>query len=228
MSESSGKRADMKVLIGSLIVIAGVFQILNNLVLNMDFNVWEWWPLVLVAAGLYGMTSPRYSRDWAGSLFVAALGALLLLKNLDIIHFSIFKLWPLLLIFLGIAILKQGLNKERMLCNDDSQIALSWILGGGECRADGKKLTGGRVSIVMGGGTLDFRDAEMKPDEMVLDVSIVIGGLEIRIPEHWKPVVQCSPFIGGVEDATGKRSETRALKTLILKGSVFLGGVEIK
>ena len=61
--------------------------------------------------------------------------------------------------------------------------------------------------------------------EAVLHLSIIMGGVEIRVPREWSVVVGGSPVLGGIEDKTvppmtpGKR--------LVIEGSVIMGGVEI-
>jgi predicted membrane protein len=79
----------------------------------------------------------------------------------------------------------------------------------------------------MGGCEIDFREASIDQGEAMLDVSVVFGGVEIRVPEDWKIVVRLGAFLGGVEDRTRKPIGEGG-KTLVLTGNVVFGGVEIR
>ena len=66
-----------------------------------------------------------------------------------------------------------------------------------------------------------------KDDEVVIDVSVIMGGIELRVPETWRVVIKGVPIMGGFSDETRTPSSPKA-KVLLLQGSVVMGGVEIK
>jgi predicted membrane protein len=92
--------------------------------------------------------------------------------------------------------------------------------------AANKQLKGGSVSTIMGGCELDFRNADMEKEEMVLEISSIMGGVDILVPSHWQVVMHGTPILGSVEDKTTKPENPT--KKLIIKGSAIMGGVEIK
>jgi len=81
------------------------------------------------------------------------------------------------------------------------------------------------ASAFMGGVKLDFRDATMEGNEATLEVSAVMGGIEIRVPRSWTVVNRVTPVMGGVSDQTHSTDDN---KRLVIKGTVFLGGLDIK
>jgi predicted membrane protein len=89
---------------------------------------------------------------------------------------------------------------------------------------DSQEFTGGDISAVMGAVEIDLRQAAIAT-EAVLHLSIIMGGVEIKVPRDWSISVNGSPMLGGIEDKTvppmtpGKR--------LLIEGSVIMGGVEI-
>ena len=90
-----------------------------------------------------------------------------------------------------------------------------------------QEFTGGEASAIMGGISLDLRQAKIKNDEAVLDVFAFWGGVEIRVPEDWHVVVQAVPLLGGFEDKTfHPKSGTN--KRLVIKGYAIMGGAEVK
>jgi hypothetical protein len=63
----------------------------------------------------------------------------------------------------------------------------------------------------------------------VIQVSVIMGGLELRIPTNWQLVNEVSCIFGGVEDNTAMpHPEMPGLKRLVVRGSTILGGVSFK
>ena len=77
----------------------------------------------------------------------------------------------------------------------------------------------------MGGVSIDLRDASMEADEATINVSAVMGGVDIRVPRSWTVVNRVSAILGGVDDHT---RPVDANKRLIVEGSVLMGGLDIK
>src|ERR1700685_1638004 len=73
------------VIIGTAILLAGVLFLLENFGLLHVHNIWDYWPVLMIAWGIAGMTGAGHAsgRAWGG--VVAVIGALLLLSNLHII-----------------------------------------------------------------------------------------------------------------------------------------------
>lgn len=84
---------------------------------------------------------------------------------------------------------------------------------------------GGEATAVMGGVDIDLRDATMESEEAVLDVSSVMGGVKIRVPEDWTVVSQVNTVMGGFKDNT--RHPRNDSHRLLLKGTVVMGGLQV-
>jgi hypothetical protein len=96
----------------------------------------------------------------------------------------------------------------------------------------GRKITsqhfrGGDFTAIMGGGELDLRSAKPVPGGCVIEVVLVMGGLDVQVPPDWTVVNEMFAFMGGIED-----SRTASVKdgpnVLILRGFAVMGGLEIK
>jgi hypothetical protein len=80
----------------------------------------------------------------------------------------------------------------------------------------------------MGGGKLDLREATLPPGtEALMDVTTVMGGFEIKVPETWNVIVDIIPFMGGYEDKTRHPTDPAA-PLLRVRGFVMMGGVELR
>jgi predicted membrane protein len=77
----------------------------------------------------------------------------------------------------------------------------------------------------MGGIDIDLHDAVMEGSEAVLDVSSVMGGVKVRVPDSWTVVSKVETIMGGVTNHT--RQPSRADRRLILKGTVVMGGLKV-
>jgi hypothetical protein len=90
-----------------------------------------------------------------------------------------------------------------------------------------QEFRGGDVTAVMGGADIDLRGARAVPEGAVLEILAVWGGVDLKVPEHWRVVNQATVVMGAIEDKT-KLPPVESTQTLIIRGFVMMGGVEIK
>ena len=236
MNQDPMNRQRSRIVFGLFIIAVGLFALLDNLHLFDARLVQPFWPLVFVALGALKLSqggSPRHSL-WGVALI--AVGAGMTLQNLGVIHFQWRDLWPLAVIWVGLSVLTKGIvfrargdaafgpgqREERL--EHGARIDASATMSGIVLKNDSQEFTGGEINAVMGAVEIDLRQAAIAT-EAVLHLSIIMGGVEIRVPREWSVVVNGSPVLGGIEDKTvppmtpGKR--------LVIDGSVIMGGVEI-
>ena len=236
MSRDPLHRQRSRVVFGAFIVVVGLFALLDNLHLFDSRLVQPYWPLVFVALGALKISNARRP----GSVFVGsaliAVGAGMTLQNLGLFHFEWRQLWPVALIWVGLSVITKGFvvrgdvtnralagqREERV--EHGSRVDASATMSGIVLKNDSQEFTGGEINAVMGAVELDLRGAAIAT-EAVLRLSIIMGGVEIKVPREWSVVINGSPLLGGMEDKTippmspGKR--------LVIEGSVVMGGVEI-
>lgn len=253
MKESKKGFFDMKILIGLLILMAGILVLLRNLDYIQEVHILDYWPVILILLGLKKVFDPQPFRQVYWGLVILAIGVLFMLRNLAYLHFSVGDLWPVVLILLGIEIFRSGFGHSRFrqahwhaCCSgkdakdsagsfaahlgsqslDNDYINVSVVLGGTHIKPISKQLKGGSISAIMGGCEIDLRDADIKGNAMSLEITTIMGGVELWVPAHWQVVSQVSPLLGGVENKAVPRGEN--LKELFLKGTAIMGGVEVK
>ena len=67
-----------------------------------------------------------------------------------------------------------------------------------------------------------------------IEVSTIMGGVEIYVPGHWSVKTDVLPIMGGVDDnrtMAGPRDEgdpSDQLPDLVVSGTVLIGGLAIK
>ena len=70
----------------------------------------------------------------------------------------------------------------------------------------------------------------MTADQAVIDVNVVCGGLEVRVPESWTIINRAMTIFGGVEDKTAQSKLEPNTKSphLVITGSVVFGGISLR
>jgi predicted membrane protein len=211
----------IKLVIGLFFAILGVLLTLDN------FNVihggyFRYWPVVFIAAGLVKLGDVR-SRGFAVAMIV--LGSLLVAMNTRLLRFSLFDLWPLLLIAAGAVIVTQALGFRPQASSSDRSPMLLAILGNRKITIDSRDFTGGRIVAFMGGCFMDLSQADIQHGPAVIEMLILMGGVDMRIADGWEVIGDVVPFMGGVDVKTRSK---RTGRQLVLRGFVMMGGVEVR
>lgn len=225
---------------GIFIIAIGVVFMLDNLQIVDAGTVLYFWPAILI---IFGASKAAQSTNRSGQIFggiFIAVGALMLLDRMDVIDFRIWDWWPVVLIIVGLNFLRGARSRNRASSQSfthtgapqagedgNSYIRNTALMSGVKRIITSKDFRGGEVSALMGGCEIDMREAEMKGNEAVMDVNIIMGGLELRIPTGWTVVVESTPIMGGVEDRTYPAKDGTG-KRLVLTGTIIMGGIEVK
>ncbi len=174
--------------------------------------------------------SGRVHGHLAFGVFLLVVGVLSLLNNLNIISIpSLTRLIvPALLIWVGLNLImrQRAARTEIGVAPYPSDLNVTTMLGGINRKVVSSSFVAGTVSAVLGGVNLDFRDVEMKNSEANLDIFAVMGGVTLMVPPDWIVESRLTPLLGGYDDKTHPPRDST--KRLIVRGTVALGGVEVK
>jgi predicted membrane protein len=218
-----------RTLFAVVLIALGVLWTLDSLDLIESEPILRWWPVVLVLFGLMRLfgVGGRTSIG-VGALFTLA-GAWLLGGNLGFIRIGLFDLWPLILVVIGASMILR--TRERLRApgsGDPSRDVESFAVWSGVHRkVTAQDFRGGELSAVMGGVEIDLRSAKITQNPAVIDVFVIWGGIDLRVPEDWKVVLESFVALGGIDDKT-KAPPADATQTLVIKGLVVMGGIDIK
>jgi predicted membrane protein len=226
----SRRRATGRLIFGLVVIWLGVLFLLQELT-NFDADViLRWWPVALIAYGLMRLTG-TWSRQQvtAGAIFTL-LGLWMLLRSLGIMPVGIGDLWPVVLIAIGALMVSGGMRRSRApTSSGDSTNTVSAFAfwSGVDRRVVTTDFQGGDLTAFMGGHDIDLRAAKMNGQSATIDLLVVMGGVDLRVPDDWAVSVEAMPIMGAVEDRS--RPPAGEVKgRLILKGFVMMGGVEVK
>jgi predicted membrane protein len=219
-----------QLLFGLGVIAVGVLFTLDNLHVIHAEDYLQYWPLFLIAIGLLKLYQTRDGRSGTlGGLIFTVAGVWLLLEETAVIRVSFWDMWPLLLVLFGIHLVWQGATGRRPGRPDaDSNATVSAlaILGGVVRGNNSRQFRGGSLTAVMGGCDIDLRQAAID-GEAVLDVSVMWGGIEIKVPEDWTVVSHVVPLMAGFEDKT-RPPQGATTHRLIIRGFAIMAGIEVK
>jgi predicted membrane protein len=232
-----------RIVFGLIVLALGVIFTLDSLEVIESGNVLRFWPVILIAVGLGKIFQPREVGGKFFGLILAIVGTLLLLRTFEVIPWSVWDFWPLILVLLGLSILTEGFGRRRYkpfmrvhvgttgegerTIDEESVLNVSNVMSGSERVVTSQDFQGGKISTTLGGVEVDLRQATMKGDEAVISVNILLGGVGIRVPETWRVVLHANAALGGISDTSRKPGDESA-KRLVVRGSVTLGGLEIR
>jgi hypothetical protein len=109
----------------------------------------------------------------------------------------------------------------------NSHMNVMAIMGGVTRGSNSPAFRGADLLAIMGGLEIDLRKAAIN-GEAVIDLFVMWGGIEIRVPEDWTVTSHVVPLMGGVEDKTRPPQTAHPQHHLVLRGVALMGGVEIK
>jgi len=223
-----------QLLIGLVVLVLGTVFLLDNLGHPVGRQVLRYWPAVLILVGAAKILQARNTPGVvAGSLLIFA-GSWLLATRMGLIDQSFWRVlrtyWPLILVAIGVSTMWRAVTRRRRNEHEavDSRdtVSSAAFLGGLKRVNASANFKGGEATAVMGGVMLDLRKARIT-GEAVLDIFAMWGGVELQVPEDWAIDLRVTPLLGGVDDKTRPVTDPSAPR-LVLRGTVLMGGVEIK
>lgn len=91
-----------------------------------------------------------------------------------------------------------------------------------------KNFKGGDIVCFFGGAELDMTQADIN-GTVVIDITAILGGAKLIVPAHWEVKSEAHAIFGGIDD---KRTVHANLvdpnKVLLIRGTAFMGGIEIR
>ncbi len=237
-------------IIGLLLIAGGGLFLLRNLGVLYFENLWDYWPVILIAFGLSKLVTPRSGHDLIPGAVLTVIGSIFLLRNLGFIHGNIGGfIWSGALIAVGAALLMRNLygpdwwgggvpgsgtgpstGFADMSGSDAKKLQADVIFGGINRKFVSQEFEGGRVAVVFAGADIDLRETNTQRPEIVINADAVFGGIDLKVPDTWHVDVRGSGVFGSYEDLTHHPTQTGAVPPprLIVKGGAVFGGVTVR
>lgn len=111
--------------------------------------------------------------------------------------------------------------------SSDDFVLMHNVFAGSKKNIISKDFKGGDIRNTFGGCEINLMQADIT-NEAVININQNFGGIKLIVPAHWVVKSEVACVMGSVEDQRAVNpTATDTTKTLILKGSIFMAGVEI-
>ncbi len=216
-------------LFGGLLLTIGLLLFFQNIGW-LDGTVWRFWPLAIIAVGVIKVLSAAHSVDRLLGFGLITFGALRIGTAQFGLDVGPLDLLSAVLVIFGAAIAWRGLRGPGSEAAwrqqfGDTVSALAFMGGYGP-RSTSQSFAGGDITAFMGGIELDLRGCDLQ-QPAVIDIFVMWGGVEIRVPRDWTVELRGTPILAGLEDKTAAPPVPGA-KRLVLRCAVLMGGIEVK
>ncbi|MCY4638405.1 MAG: LiaF-related protein [Acidobacteria bacterium] len=124
---------------------------------------------------------------------------------------------------LGVVIAESDATRDATGAQDASWLDSAAFLGSVEHRNLSAAFRGGEAAAVMGRLEVDLRAATMAGEEIVIEVDVVMGRVEIRVPDDWRVVSEVDAALGAAEIHTARRDAAAGTPLLVVRGGVLMG-----
>jgi predicted membrane protein len=210
--------SNIKLVAGIFFTVLGVLLTLDNLDIIDAGRVLRFWPVVLIVVGVLNL---NHAGRRGLSIVAIALGTLMVAARAHLLRFSLFDLWPLLLIGAGLLIVLRAFGVSAPV----QRSSLWSVLNTRKVTIDPDKLHGSQIISFMGGSTIELTNTGEHEGPVVVEVLAMWGGIEIRVPSGWEVIAEAVPVMGGIDIKT---VGAPGGKQLVVRGLVFMAGMEIK
>jgi predicted membrane protein len=225
-------RVTGKLIFGLVLVFLGVVFTLDNLGLVRSGEILRFWPFAFIAIAIIQLRQDGWVLRQPGPVVFFVLGTVFAMKNFTTLRLSTRVIFPIFLLLIGLWIVVRQLRRFGAIATTGTgaeETLNGFVLCGGLNRkVTSTQFRGGDVGAFCGGWEIDLTEARLAGGDARLDVFAWWGGGEIRVPEDWNVVVRVLPVLGGTSDKTRHPTPGTEAGTLVVTGTVVMGGVEIK
>lgn len=238
---------------GLMVIGAAVIFFLKEYGVAIPEWVFTWQILVIGLGLISGVKCGFRGLMW---IVVMAVGGIFLASEFfPMLTFAKFKV-PLILLLLGLVILFKPRHKHKhfghykykhgakcgydernhwnvgsysdVKASSDDFVMIHNVFAGTKKNIISKEFKGGDIRNTFGGCEINLMQADIA-GEAVITVNQHFGGIKLIVPAHWVVKSEVVCMFGSVEDERPNANMTGSdsTKVLVLKGNIFMSGVEI-
>ena len=214
-NEVGQKKRNQSALGVILLIIGGIWFANES---GVSFPIWMFgFHNVFLLIGIYKLFKNGYNQF--GAYVWILISLVLMLEHFLSWEFRQYFL-PLFLVVLGLTLI---FNPIRWWRKRNSNIESVDEINDKHAIDNGVS-----IQVFMGGVEVFFANSTFQ-DSPIIEISNTMGGVELFLPANWEIKNNLSVYLGGVKDNRNKsKVESTSIKYIQLKGTVIMGGVEIK
>lgn len=229
--------------IGAFLLVIGSLFLLRRLGIDFPDFLFSW-QMFIIGLGVY--IGVRKNFEGPGWLILVLVGSLLLINEYFVYGELRRFIFPITLIGAGLFFIfrprapkfeQKVMNPvtgeyETTIINSanasiDDFVESTSVFGGTKKKVFSKNFRGGDIVNIFGGSEIDLTHADFTGSSIV-EVTTIFGGATILVPANWNVISNAVAILGEVKDKRGVFNNPENNKTLIIKGTVIFGGVDIK
>ncbi|MHA6251652.1 cell wall-active antibiotics response protein LiaF [Oceanobacillus sp. CAU 1775] len=210
----------LRIFLAVFLIGTGIMLVLSNLGIA-DFGIGSLWhniyPVFILVIGLKWLFDflRRRGTHWFLGLFFVVFGSLLLLDRFEIITFyfkDVFKLWPLLIIYVGFAIfgfssgrgmivINRGKDRTSSTENWNKQYgnAQKFVVGDHDFSKPNWRVEPMNIRTMAGDFYMDFSKAYIPEGETPVYIRSLAGDVHLLVPETLEFRIQAKVKAGDIE-----------------------------
>lgn len=185
------------------------------------------WPSLITLVGVYLLFKAR--RQLIIGLIITLIGIFSLIDTTVDLPISIWDLWPLVFIAIGINVLLNGrldfTSKNESKTDFLESTAVFW---GDSKKVNSKSFKGGNINAIFGGCEIDLTNTVFENKEARISILCLFGGIDLKLPNNCIVVNNGVGIFGGFEEKLSSIKDDESTQKLIIEGSAIFGGVSIK
>jgi len=109
----------------------------------------------------------------------------------------------------------------------DNWLEVVTIFGNVKKLVYSKNFKGGDVVSIFGGAEINLTHADFNGN-ITIELVQIFGGAKLIVPPHWQIRSEMIAVFGGIEDKRPPQNTYDEDKVIILNGTTFFGGIEIR
>ncbi|MBE4906815.1 cell wall-active antibiotics response protein [Bacillus luteolus] len=186
-----------------LLILFGILLLLVNIdVISLEINnlFVTFYPVLFLIVGFKWLVESILSKGqkgWFGGFFLLLFGTLLALDRLGYITFTfwdVWKLWPVLLIYLGMKLFSKEKSVSISFAKKDSVAIGDYV-----SNSENWSLEDKNIKLGIGDVHLDFSKAFIPDKETKIDISGWVGDVTLLVPEDLAIKVEATVKTGSIE-----------------------------
>ncbi len=230
------KRSLSHIWIGGFLLLIGVIYLLKKVGLDLPDFIFSW-QMFLIALGIF--VGVRKNFEGAGWMILVLIGSVFMINEFFVFNKLKPFILPIILIGSGLFFIFRPRGSKSYIQFDEGATSplagpsgqdyldSTSIFGGSKKTVFSKNFRGGEMTNIFGGSQVDLSQADII-GTAVLDVTALFGGATLIVPSNWNIISEAVAIMGEVKDKRLMQNQPEPNKTLIIKGTVIFGGIDIK
>lgn len=239
LSRNDKKRVSVRYFMSAVCIGIGLLMIGKNTgyIDEKVYHALLSWPMLFILWSI----KLFIDRNFLGGGIFAVIGLYFILPKWGCVDYNLNHqvVWPTFFIAVGLVLLftaKKSVKKwkrrrdssSNIYDSSDGYVRSENVFGSVQRIVMDEAFMGATIKNSFGGTILDLRRTVLAAEEVYVDVDCNFGGIEIYAPSHWNIRMEVHPFVGGCDDSRLMVNNIDTARTLVIRGKVSFGGLEIK